>query len=167
VAGGTRRGRRGKRGAKSVSPPPLSPVEQLRTALGTMHEQYEKHRRKRPGKQRHIDDYRELVIKTQTGGFSEALLNLTRETHARRHLLVPEDPTRLVLPAKGGKALGPHAARREAEQAARDLKQEMDRLGVPERAHYYTPMERLETGEIDRTYQLESGPKGRKRGGRR
>jgi hypothetical protein len=110
-------------------------------------------RRKPRSRRRHVDDYRELVLDgTASRGLADALMELTRETYANRRRLLPEERPAMELPrVKSG---GRRHAQREAAKAARDLRDQMKRDGAPERAHYYSAVERAETGEIDRTYDL-------------
>jgi hypothetical protein len=144
-----------KQGKQLGSGELLAKGEQMREALEKLRQRQEKVRRKHRGKQRHIDDYRELVLrKADPGELPRAMLDLTQQSYADRKRLLPDEPTRLVLPARPGAAAGPEGARREAERAAREMKREMERQGRPEPTHYYTYRERLETGEIDRTYKI-------------
>jgi hypothetical protein len=157
-----RGGRRGR--AKAVRPASRSPREELRAALEELRDRRERKRGKRRGKQRHVDDYRELVLEaSHPGGLSEALLDLTQSTHQNRHRLLGDERPRLELPGgltgRGGSA---EDARRQALRAAREMREEMRKRGVAERAHYYSASERRETGEIERTYKLRPEHKGRR-----
>jgi hypothetical protein len=110
-------------------------------------------RRKQGGKRRHIDDYREVVLDgAAEGGLADALLQLTQQTHADRSRLLPEERPAVELPK--AKRRSRQDVQREAAQAARDLRDQMKEAGIRERTHYYSAVERAETGEIDRTYDL-------------
>jgi len=153
-----RRGRRERQREPSAQ-------ELLRSALEELQEQRQDPRRP-PGKQRHIDDFRELVVDgAQNVQLSQALLELTQDSHANRKQLLDEQE-RLVLRRRRSTSTD-DATRREAEQAAKEMKQEMDEHGVRPREHYYSPSERLEVGEVDRTYVIQSKEKRPERRDRR
>jgi len=107
----------------------------------------------RAGKQHHIDDYHEVVLDgAGKEGLADALMALNQQTHANRSRLLPEEPPAVRLPrAKPGRRVDPQA---EGTSAARELRKQMKEGGLRERTHYYSAVERAETGEIDRTYEL-------------
>jgi hypothetical protein len=139
-----------RRGSSVAGP---AAAEQLRNAIAELGLGEPAGRRKPGGKRRHIDDYRELVLDGTTGdGLADALMDLTQQAHANRRRLLPEERPAMELPrVKSGSR---RDAKREAAKAARDLRDQMKRDGVRERTHYYSAVERAETGEIDRTYDL-------------
>ena len=114
--------------------------------------------RAKKGKQRHIDDYREVVLDgTKPGEFSQALLEVTASSYADRKRLLADEPKRTELKRKGsGPAPSAKQVQAEAQREARKLKKAMAKKGVPEREHYYRAGERLEVGEVDRTYDVET-----------
>ncbi len=131
----------------------LAPADELRAALNDLHSDRQK-KRKHRGKQHHVDDYRELVLdSSSTTGFSEALTQLVKESRQNRARLLPEEKPIVSLTSTPDAATRQQAAR-QAQSAARDLKQVMTKRGIKERTHYYSATERRETGEIDRTYQI-------------
>ena len=146
--------RKGKaKGAQPEAGQPVSPADKLRSAILGLKSNHQKKQRKRSGKRRHVDDYRELVLDgSRTAGLSEALSALVAETHQNRARLLPEAKPTVAL--SGTPAATREDAARRAETASRALKQEMQKCGVKERTHYYSATERRETGEIDRTYLL-------------
>ena len=136
---------------------PRSPAEELRAALEELRERKERRRRTRRGKRRHVDDYRELVIEgDRRGALSDALLNLTAESHRNRRLLLAEEKRRTELPAAQQSGTRPEDAQAQARRAADELREDMRRRGVRERTHYYSASERSETGEVDRTYHVDT-----------
>ncbi len=136
--------------------PPVPRGDELRDAISELGFAPVKRKRDR-GKRHHVDDYREVVLNGGAeAGLADALLELTQETHANRSRLLPEERAAVHLPQ--GKTGGRKAAEQEAQQAARDLRDEMNELGVRKRTHYYTALERLQTGEIDRTYDVGEPP---------
>jgi uncharacterized protein HemY len=136
---------------------PQSAADQLRAALNELSEP-PRDRRLRRHKQHHIDDYRETVLdSSDSTPLSQALLELTEQTHGNRHRLLPEEAPTVKLSGAG--AEDRESAQRRAEKAAQDLRENMKKGGVRERTHYYSATERRETGEIDRTYQIRRSPK--------
>jgi hypothetical protein len=131
---------------------PASAADQLRAALHEL-SQTPTDRRFRRGQQRHVDDYRELVLRGEQTPLSEALLELTQETHRNRHRLLEEEPQKLALCKQPGKAA--ETAQHLAQEAVHEFREDMRRHGIPERSHYYSARERRETGEIDRTYTID------------
>ena len=112
----------------------------------------------RAGKQHHIDDYHEVVLDgAGKEGLADALMALNQQTHANRSRLLPEEAPALRLPqTKPGSRVDPQA---EGTSAARELRKQMKEGGLRERTHYYSAIERAETGEIDRTYELGRPPR--------
>jgi len=148
------RPRKGKPKKAAPRPPP-SPAEELKAALQDLRSTSEQRRRtgKYKGKQRHIDDYRELSLDgTRPADMSQALLEVTSSSYAARKRLLADEPTRVDIKSR---RRGPQDPEVEARQAARKLRQEMKRKGIPDQEHYYSAGERLEAGEVDRTYEIE------------
>lgn len=136
---------------------PPSAADQLRAALNELSEPPRDSRQRRH-RQRHVDDYRETVLDgSDSTPLSQALLELTEQTHANRHRLLPEEAPTLKL----GRATDENraSAQRRAHEAAHDLRENMKKRGVRERTHYYSATERREVGEIDRTYKVPPPPK--------
>jgi hypothetical protein len=129
-----------------------SAADQLRAAL---HELSQKptDRRFRRGRQRRVDDYRELVLRGEQTPLSEALLELTQETYRNRHRLLEEEPQKLALCEHPGEVA--ETAQHLAQEAVHEFREDMRRHGIPGRSHYYSARERRETGEIDRTYTID------------
>lgn len=147
---------RGKgRGAAPRDCKHLSPADQLRAALGELADTPRDSRGKGRGKRRHVDDYREhLLNSSDDRPLSEALLDLTQETHRRRRRLLPDETPTVRLP-EGRQAKDPQGI---ANEATGEIEDDMKRHGIPGPTHYYSARERRETGEVDRTYEI-----GRKR----
>jgi hypothetical protein len=144
----------GKKASSNEAKEQLAPADELRAALNDLHSDRQKKQRKHRGKQRHVDDYRELVLDSaSTTGFSEALTQLVKESRQNRARLLPEEKPIVSLASTPDAATRQQAAR-QAQSAAGDLKQVMAKRGIKERTHYYSATERRETGEIDRTYQI-------------
>ncbi len=113
-------------------------------------------RRKLHPRLRHIDDYRELRLDgAPREGISDALLDLTATSYAKRD---PESEERrhLVTGYPGARKGfdSDDYAQKAAERAAAKQKRIMRKKGVADDGHYYRPMERQDTGEIDRTYEV-------------
>ena len=144
--------KKGLRQAQPGAPAGESAADQLRAALHELSETPQDKRFSR-GKQRHVDDYRELVLRKEQPPLSQSLLELTQETHRNRHRLLEEEPEKLALPEEPKEA--GQTAQRRAQAAVRQLREDMRRHGIPERTHYYRARERAETGEIDRTYTID------------
>ena len=131
---------------------PQSAEDQLRAALNELSEP-PLDRRLRRHKQRHVDDYRETVLDgSDSTPLSQALLELTEQTHGNRHRLLPEEAPTVKL--RDAAVEDRESAQRRAEKAAQDLRENMKKRGVRERTHYYSATERREVGEIDRTYKI-------------
>jgi hypothetical protein len=155
---------RGKRDDRREARP-SSPADVLRQALEEMQEGEQTSRRAGWRERQHVDDYREVAVDGMREGLSEALLRLTEEAHTNRDRLLEEQRPKTQLPrARRG---GGEDPQNEAEAAAREIKEEMDRLGIEEQTHYYTARERAETGEVDRTYQVDNRVRKRPRRGRK
>ena len=136
---------------------PQSAADQLRAALNELSEPPRDSRLGRH-KQHHVDDYRETVLDgSDSTPLSQALLELTEQTHKNRHRLLPEQAPTVKLSDAG--AQDRESAQRRAEKAAQDLRDNMKKRGVRERTHYYSATERREVGEIDRTYKIPPPPK--------
>jgi hypothetical protein len=146
-------------GRKRTKPErPLTPAEEMKAALEELQVQQSRTRsRGRRKKQRHVDEYRELLLDgAKDVQLSDALVSLTHETHKNRgRLLEEEGPT--VEVTEDANDSGEDAQGR-ADRAAKDFKEYLDREGVRERTHYYSPTERAQTGEIDRTYDTDVAP---------
>ena len=141
---------------------PPSPADEIRAAFSEFSEASRLQRPDRRAKRHHVDDYRELVLEEGAGAnLSEALSDLTRQTHENRHRLLDEEPPSLSLP-KGKPGEAPLDPQREGDIASREIKDDYDRLGVDPPTHYYSAKDRRETGEIDRTYRLDR-PRKRRR----
>jgi hypothetical protein len=139
--------------------PAATPAQELKSAFQQLRDERDRRMRKgKKGKQRHIDDYRELVLDgTKPGEFSQALLEVTARSYADRKRLLADEPERTELKQKRpGPAPSPKQLQAEAEREARKLKKAMAKKGVREREHYYRAGERLEVGEVDRTYDVET-----------
>lgn len=136
---------------------PHSPADQLRAALNELSEP-PRDRRLRRHKQHHIDEYRETLLDgSDSTPLSQALLELTKQTHKNRHRLLSEEAPTVELSDAGAEDRA--SAQRRAGKAAQDLRQNMKKRGVRERTHYYSATERREVGEIDRTYTIRRPPK--------
>jgi len=138
-----------------------SPAEELREAVQDLKARQETIRLRHPGKQHHIDDYRELQIDgTRPEQFSSALMDLTRNSYANRERLDSDGKPRTELPAdEADQDDDPERLRRRVKNEADEIKEDMKKRGARERKHYYSASERGEVGEIDRTYRI---PKDRK-----
>lgn len=132
--------------------------------LKELDEQHGKHqrlakRKKHLRRQRHIDDFRELRLDgTKPEGFSEALLDLTADAYARRDPL--SEGQRYLLKGHPGAGKGfdsDEDARKAADRAAAKHRRVMRQKGIRDDGHYYRPSERGDTGEVDRTYQVDGG----------
>ncbi|MCJ7752234.1 MAG: hypothetical protein MUQ65_14300 [Armatimonadetes bacterium] len=131
---------------------PHSAADQLRAALNELSEP-PRDRRLRRHKQHHIDDYRETVLDgSDSTALSQALLELTEQTHGNRRRLLPEEASTVKLSDAG--AEDRESAQHRAAKAAQDLRENMKKHGVRERTHYYSATEPREVGEIDRTYKI-------------
>jgi len=136
---------------------PQSAADQLRAALDELSEP-SRDRRLGRHKQHHIDDYRETVLDgSDSTPLSQALLELTEQTHGNRHRLLPDEAPTVQLSDAG--AQDRESAQRRAGKAAQDLRDNMKKGGVRERTHYYSATERREVGEIDRTYKIPPRPR--------
>jgi len=136
---------------------PRSAADQLRAALNELSEP-PRDRRLRRYKHRHVDDYRETVLDgNDSTPLSQALLELTEQTHGNRHRLLPKEAPIVKLSSEGEENRA--SAQRRADKAAQDLRESMKKRGVRERTHYYSATERREVGEIDRTYKIPPPPK--------
>ncbi len=154
-----KRGARNSRGRRPAGEQPRSAAEQLREALQELQERpaARKRRKRHPGERAHIDEYRELVLDAaRPGELSRALLELTGTSYRGRHRLVADEVRRVELPVgeKEGSA-GHGDVRQTAARAAHEIRERMRKQGIHERTHYYSARERRETGEIDRTYELD------------
>ena len=139
---------------------PRSPAEELRDAVQDLKARQETIRLHHPGKQHHIDDYRELQLDgTRPELFSSALMDLTRDSYANRQRLDADGKPRTELPAEGAEQDDPKRLRQRIKKEADEIKEDMKKRGARERKHYYSASERGEVGEIDRTYRI---PKDRK-----
>lgn len=141
--------------------PPPSAAQELKGALERLHERQAERKRKgkkkwKP-KQRHIDDYWELCLdRTRTDGFADALLDVTASSYVARKRLLADEAPRVELPDRArGAPSTPEQAQQEAARAAEQVKRRRDKKGAPAQEHYYPARERSETGEIDRTYQVD------------
>lgn len=133
---------------------PLTPAQQLKSALEELSYGHERARKQAKGKQRHIDDYREVVIKgDQSEHMTEALASLTADSYLRRGSLQEEEERASLRP---GKEASPEEIQQQATQASDQIMGEYNRLGETPDEHYYKATERFETGEIDRTYEIEA-----------
>ncbi len=135
--------------------------DQWQQMLEQLQNQHEKHERTAKGKKhlrerRHVDDFREFRLDgTKTEGFSEALLDLTADSYAKRDPLMGE--RRHVVDGHPGASKGfdsDEDARNAAQRAAAKQRRVMRQKGLRDEEHYYRAGERQETGEIDRTYQV-------------
>jgi len=138
--------------------PGATPAEQLRAALQRLRDERDQRLRKgKKGKQRHIDDYRELSLDgTKPAELSQALLDVTARSYTDRKRLLADEPRRTELKRRGpGPAPSAKQVQAEAEREARRLRKQMTDKGIPEPDHYYTAGERLEVGEVDRTYEVD------------
>jgi hypothetical protein len=134
-------------------PQPVTPAQQLKSALEELSYGHERARKQAKGKQRHIDDYRELVIKgDQSEHMTDALASLTADSYLRRGVLEEEEKRVRLRPEEKASA---EEIQQEATQASDEIMGEYNRLGETPDEHYYKATERFETGEIDRTYEVE------------
>jgi len=134
---------------------PKSPAEQLREAVQDLKARQETIKRRHPGKQHHIDDYRELQLDgTRPELFSSALMDLTRDSYANRQLLDADGKPRTELPAEEAEQVDPERLKERIRQDADEVREDMKKRGARERKHYYSASERGEAGEIDRTYRI-------------
>lgn len=110
------------------------------------------------GKQHHIDEYREVSLgRAGDDNLSEALMQLLEETRANSSRLLPEKAPVFQLPEEEGH--DPADIQAQGTRAARSLRRMMEEGGIPLDTHYYTERERLETGEVNRTYDVDSSEK--------
>lgn len=134
-------------------PPPATPAQQLKSALEELSYGHERARKRMKGKRRHTDDYREVVIKgDQSVHMSDALASLTADSYLRRGVLEDEEKGVHLRP---GKKASEAEVQQEATQASDEIMGEYNRLGETPDEHYYKATERLDAGEIDRTYKIE------------
>lgn len=129
------------------------------------------HRRRHPrrrGKLRkqHIDSYHELQLDgADPADLPRSLLEVTNQSFADRRRLLADEATRTKLsPLKGEGEAARRMAAHDLDRASQHMKEDMRRRGAKERAHYYSASERSQTGEVDRTYDVdpEDRPKKRK-----
>lgn len=158
------RRRKGKKPEVKSKGEQSSPADLLRDALSEISEGKQAVDRRYPSKQRHVDEYRELLIRrAEAGEASEALMRLTEEAHRNRERLSPEQRRRVDIPET---ALDGGGAQQAAQEAAQQFRDRLRKRGGRERTHYYPATERQQTGEIDRTYRVPR-PKAKRRGNRR
>lgn len=144
-----------RRQPRKDSGDPASPAEVLRDAVQDVKARQETVRRRRPGRQHHIDDYRELQIDgTKPEHFSSALMDLTAGSYANRQRLDSDGKPRTELPAEGAEQVDPERLKERIKKDADEVREGMKRRGARERKHYYSASERGEVGEIDRTYRI-------------
>ncbi len=161
------RRRRKDKGERKREPDPRSPTDLLRDALTEISEGKEEVDRRYRSKQRHVDDYRELVIKrSERENLSDALMKLTQETHSNRQRLLPEEEPSVKLSGGIKGQGGRKEAQQTAAEAAKEYREDLRKHGIRERTHYYPATERQQTGEVDRTYDVPP-PKSKKRDDRR
>jgi len=111
------------------------------------------------GKRRHVDDYREFFVdKRDDSPLSEALSALTQDAYQRRARLLPEEVKTVSL-REDRDASTPQ---RLADKMTGEMKRDIKEAGLTPSTHYYSASERKETGEVDRTYEVDPTP--RKRG---
>jgi hypothetical protein len=129
------------------------------------------HRRRHPrrrGKLRkqHIDSYHELQLDgADPADLPVSLLEVTSQSFADRRRLLADEATRTELsPLKGEGEAARRMAAHDLDRASQHMKEDMRKRGAKERAHYYSASERSQTGEVDRTYDVdpEDRPKKRK-----
>jgi len=112
--------------------------------------------RKRGKPRRHADDYKEYLLSSSNDTpLSQALFELTEETYQCRHRLLPDEVPSLAL-RKDRAAETPQGV---ADEATREIEDDMKHLGILGPTHYYSASERRETGEIDRTYDVARKPR--------
>jgi len=145
-----------------------SPAEELRDAVQDLKARQDTIRLRHPGKQHHIDDYRELQLDgTRPEQFSSALMDLTRNSYANRQLLDSDGKPRTELPAdEAGQDDDPERLKQRVKKEADEIREDMKKRGARERKHYYSASERGEVGEIDRTYRIAKDRKDRPPGKR-
>ncbi len=150
------RKRRKDKGERRRDPDSHSPADLLRDALTEISEGKEEVDRRYRSKQRHVDDYSELVIKrSKREPLSDALMKLTQETHNNRQRLLAEERPSVKLSGGVRKGEGGRKeAQRTAAEAAKEFRDELRKHGGRERTHYYPATERQQTGEVDRTYRV-------------
>jgi len=143
--------RRRRRGKPKAGP---SPQELLRSAVAELGIREQDPKRLRSRKQRHIDDYRELVVDgAEKVRLSDALMEVAQDSQANRNLQ-PDEQVRTALPSRPAGSTD-EESRRDAKKAAREVEQQMGEKWVRSQQHYYKPNERGQTGEVDRTYVIE------------
>lgn len=122
------------------------------------------HRRRHPrrrGKPRkrkqHIDSYHELQLDgSDPADLPGSLLEVTGQSFADRHRLLPDEATRTKLsPLKGEGEAARRMAAHDLDRASQHVKEDMRKRGTKERTHYYSASERSQTGEVDRTYDVD------------
>jgi hypothetical protein len=134
-------------------PSPATPAQQLKSALEELSYGHERARKRMKGKQRHTDDYRELVIKgDQAVHMTDALASLTADSYLRRGVLQDEEKRVHLRPKEKASEA---EIQQEATQASDEIMGEYNRLGETPDEHYYKAIERFEAGEVDRTYEIE------------
>lgn len=98
---------------------------------------------------RRVDDVLEFDIKGDAGDFAASLKQVI--AHCKRMgIAVPEESVFTVRQTE-------RPAGAEAGEAIKEMREDMRRRGVRDRKHYYTESERPQTGEIDRTYEVDTG----------
>lgn len=131
---------------------PRSAADELRAALDELTAAPSKDRRKR----RHVDEYREFSVdKHDDSPLSQALFELTQDAYQRRARLLPEEPDTVPLLEDRDATTPQHLADTVTDEMNRDMKQ----LGLTPSTHYYSASERKETGEVDRTYEVNVTPR--------
>jgi len=145
-----------------------SPAEELRDAVQDLKVRQETIRRRHPGKQHHIDDYRELLLDgARPEHLSSALMDLTAGSYANRQRLDADGKPRTELPADDADQHDdPERLRERVKKDASEVGEDMKRRRTRARKHYYSASERGEVGEIDRTYRIAKDRKDRPPGRR-
>lgn len=138
----------------------LSDEEAVRLALAELGRRHTERKKKGFFRRRHVDDFQELKIhNVKPEGLSDDLLYLTADTYRHRHLCGTDESPRVELQGAGGTdAEGASEAARASEEAKADF----EKRGVKMSEHYYRAAERAQTGEIQETFEIDTGKRKRK-----
>jgi len=137
---------RGRRGQALPEPPfpPGDPRRELFLAIAAYAARYPDRARKG------YDDFIEFIIRADPGTMAQSLSEVISECK-RLGVTLPEEKILSV------RELSRRPAAVEADLAAKKIREDMRRRGVRGKKHYYTAGERPQTGEVDRTYEVDKG----------
>jgi len=135
---------RGKRRLPVPEPPfpPGDPRRELFLAIVEYAARHPDHAR------RPRDDFMEFIIRANPGELAQSLAQVIAECK-RLGVALPEERILSV------RELSRRPPAVEVDLAAKKLSEGRRRRGLPEKKHYYTAAERPQTGEIDRTYDVD------------